>query len=159
MMYNDKEDVAVIGMQMSEAEGCETRISDWINHGIPMVISNRGGMPLQVIKDKSGIVLDFDKPGFDFERGVEEVSRLIVDRDAYKQARQNTFEAARTHNKREYTTTANVTRFARAFTRALRGERPDKVWRIQEMLEVDSAGTKRDAAASHLAGLNLAEAA
>src|SRR5680860_288771 len=55
----------VVALQTSEAEGCETRVSDWIRHGVPVVVSNRGGIPLQVVEGKSGSVLDFDKQDYD----------------------------------------------------------------------------------------------
>ena len=47
-------------MQTSSAEGLETRVSDAIKHGRPVVVSNRGGIKTQVVEGESGIVLDYD---------------------------------------------------------------------------------------------------
>lgn len=122
-------------MQTSEAEGCETRISDWIRHGVPVVVSNRGGMSLQVVEGQSGVVIDFDKPDFDLQTGAEFIASLISDHDQYAEVRKNTLELADVFNNREFTTTANATRFLRIFYNILNGYEADKVWKIADMIE------------------------
>jgi glycosyltransferase involved in cell wall biosynthesis len=134
---------AHIGVQMSDAEGCETRISDWIEHGVPVAASNRGGMPLQVIPKKSGIVLDYEQPDFDIERGADFISNLMVHPEKYRELSDSTKATAEAYNRREYTTTANVTRQLRAFARTLAGQSADKTWKIRDMEELDSAGTEQ----------------
>lgn len=133
-MHKPENGAVHIGAQMSDAEGCETRISDWIEHGTPMVVRDVGGMPMQVLEGRSGIILDSSRPDFDIERAAEFASDLIVNPEKYEALSQTTLEAAHAHNRREYTTTANVTRQLRAFGRALGGQPADKAWRISELV-------------------------
>lgn len=126
----------VVAMQTSEAEGCETRISDWIRHGVPVVVSNRGGMSLQVVEGKSGLVLDFDKPDYDIDRGATFISELMMDGEKYAAITKSTRELAEDFNNREFTTTANATRLLRVFYSVLNGKKADKVWKISEMIDM-----------------------
>ena len=150
MMYNQNPDTALVALQMSTAEGCETRIGDWINHGIPAAVANVGGMPLQIREGESGLILGTNSDQGRHERPNEvaeselnyaaaAISDLIIDRDSYKGLRETTFAASKEFNKREYTTTANVTRFARMFHRTFNGLTPDKVWKIQDMIDMAEA--------------------
>jgi glycosyltransferase involved in cell wall biosynthesis len=132
-MYNSDPDAVVLGAQMSDAEGCETRITDWIEHDIPTIVAKRGGMPLQVIEGESGIVLDFDKPDLDFGRGVAFAADMITNREAYRAMRERTHAASESHNKREYTTTANLIRWLRVFDGVLTERPADKTWQIKHM--------------------------
>jgi glycosyltransferase involved in cell wall biosynthesis len=127
----------IIALQTSEAEGCETRISDWIRHGVPVVVSNRGGMSLQVVEGKSGLVLDFDKPDYDIERGALFISHLMVDDKKYATMTKSTKELAESFNNREFTTTANATRLLRVFCSAINGKKADKIWKISEMININ----------------------
>jgi glycosyltransferase involved in cell wall biosynthesis len=120
-------------MQTSEAEGLETRISDWIRHGVPVVVANRGGMPLQVVEGASGIVLDYEKPDRDIERGAGFISRLMLDTEEYESMRKSTIEAAERYNNREFITTANTTRLLRVFSRVLTGGEADRQWKMSEL--------------------------
>ncbi len=133
--YDDAKTPALVAMQTSEAEGCETRISDWIRHGVPVVVSNRGGMSLQIIEGESGCVIDFDKPGYDIEKGAEFISRLMTDRELYASMRKSTQAAADNFNNREFTTTANVTRWLRVFHHVFAGTKADKTWKISELIK------------------------
>lgn len=133
---------SALGLQTSEAEGLENRITDWIEHGVPVVISNRGGMPLQVIEGKSGHILDFDKPDFDLERGSTIIAELLMNNDKYNALKQATIVAGHEFNRREFTTTANVTRWLRIFDKTLAGHTADKVWRVSEMLGTKPALAK-----------------
>ena len=127
----------LVALQTSEAEGCETRITDWIRHGVPLVISNRGGMKLQVNDGESGLILDYDKPDFDVERGAKWIADLMLKDGRYQDLRESTLQAAEEFNSREFTTVANTTRLLRLFSRVLEGEPADRQWRIQDMTEGD----------------------
>jgi glycosyltransferase involved in cell wall biosynthesis len=125
----------LVALQTSEAEGCETRISDWIKHGVPVVVSNRGGMSLQVVEGKSGFILDFDKPDYDLERGTNFIYNLMTNYDEYIRFRHDTLDMAKQYNNREFSTTANTTRLMRIFDRVLAGIEADKVWKISELVD------------------------
>jgi glycosyltransferase involved in cell wall biosynthesis len=128
-----------IVMQTSDAEGMETRISDAIKHGKPVVISNRGGMKTQVVEGESGIVLDYDKPGYGLDRGATFMAGLLTDRAAYDAMAESTKRQARELNLREFTTTANVTRFLRIGNRLRAGvTEADKIWKMSEMVAARS---------------------
>lgn len=119
-------------MQTSDAEGLETRVSDAIMHGKPVVVSNRGGIKTQVAEGKSGIILDYDKPGHDLERGAEFMSDLLMDPIAYQAMVDSTKEQAVAFNSREFTTTANVARWMRIFKNLQAGEEADRLWKITD---------------------------
>ncbi len=139
LMYHSQNDdriSEVVAMQPSEAEGCETRISDWIKHGVPVVVSNRGGMSLQIVKGKSGIVMNYDKPDFDLNSGVDYIYELMTNYDKYTRSRNDTLEMARVYNNREFSTTANVTRLARICDRVLTVQKADKVWKISDLVDL-----------------------
>lgn len=136
MYYSHDRTSELVAMQTSEAEGCETRISDWIRHGIPVVVSNRGGMSLQVVVGKSGFILDFNKPDYDLGRGADFIYNLMIDYKKYMQFRKSTLGMAEKYNNREFSTTANVARLARVFNDVLTDKKADKVWRISELVDM-----------------------
>lgn len=127
----------LVALQTSEAEGCETRISDWIRHGVPVVVANRGGMPLQVVEDKSGFVLDYDKSDFDLDRGAEIIVDLMTSHDTYAVMRKSTLEQAESFNNREFTTTANATRFLRICCRLHDNLSADRAWKIDDLVKIE----------------------
>ena len=120
-------------MQTSEAEGLETRVSDAIVHGKPVVVSNRGGIKTQVVEGKSGIVLDYDNLDAELARGAQFMSNLLLDEVAYKVMVASTIETAEELNKREFVTTANVARFLRIFNNLLTGKPADKLWKMEDI--------------------------
>ncbi|HEY5153019.1 MAG TPA: glycosyltransferase, partial [Candidatus Saccharimonadales bacterium] len=132
-------------MQTSDAEGLETRVSDAIKHGKPVVVSNRGGIKTQVLEGQSGMVLDYDKPGHDLDRGAEFMSYLLTHPAAYEAMVETTARQAKTFNLREFTTPANAARLLRIFNRLLEqpGAAADKTWLMSEM-------TATSARASHV---------
>jgi glycosyltransferase involved in cell wall biosynthesis len=131
----DGDDTAqIVGIQTSEAEGCETRISDWIRHGVPAVVFNNGGMPLQVQEGVSGYILDYQKEDHDMQRGAKIISELMRDPKEYARLRVSSQKAGNEFNDREFTTTANVTRIARTIGRSIEGKAADKVWKISNMI-------------------------
>ena len=130
---NSQQPIQIVAMQTSEAEGCETRISDWIRHGVPVVVSSRGGMSLQVVEDKSGLVLDFDKSDFDIERGSSFIYDLMTDNEKYMDMVKSTRNQSKKFNDCEFTTTANATRLLRIFSNIIDGQKADKIWKISEL--------------------------
>ncbi|MGH7195159.1 MAG: glycosyltransferase [Candidatus Saccharimonadales bacterium] len=126
--------VSDIGMQTSEAEGCETRITDWIEHGVPVVVSNRGGMPLQIVEGQSGHIIDFDQPDFDIESGAEFINQLLTDPEKYASMSASTRELGHKFNSREFTTTANATRWLRIFNALEAGDPADKTWQVGQLV-------------------------
>lgn len=122
-----------LGMQTSEAEGCETRITDWIDHGVPVIVSNRGGMSLQIIEGESGFVLDYDKPDFDLERGAEFASQFMTDKGLSTTMYEGTAEANRSFNSREFSTVSNAIRWARIFGDVLANRPADKHWLTHQL--------------------------
>ena len=123
----------MIGMQTSEAEGMETRITDWIKHGIPVVITDRGGMPLQVKQGESGFVIPDNVDGKpDLDKGAEFIINLLSDQEAYLSFRDSTLRAYHTYNAREFSTIANVIRWLRLSGRILAGQSADRKWLLTE---------------------------
>jgi glycosyltransferase involved in cell wall biosynthesis len=137
---------STIMMQTSDAEGLETRASDGIKHGKPVVVSNRGGIKTQVVEGESGIILDYDKPGYDLERGAEFMARLLTDPVAYKAMIESTARQAKIFNLREFTTPANVARLLRIGNRLLEEPRhmSDKLWKMSEMVATESSAGERE---------------
>ncbi len=133
----EAEPAAVFGMQTSEAEGCETRISDFIRHKVPMVVANRGGMPLQVVEGQSGFILDFDRSDFDLKRGADIISEHMMNPEKYAALTESTLRMAETFNNREFTTVANAIRWLRIFKSVLDGTPADKRWKISELAEAE----------------------
>jgi len=135
--------------QMSTAEGCETRISDGRNHGLPVVISNRGGMSTQVLGEGlSATIVDYDGGRKDEEltRGATYMADLLTDPGLYEAAVDEAMAHAETHNRRNFGTVSNATRFLRVFNRVLAGEaEADKVWLMHELVEQEplTAGGRR----------------
>ena len=132
--------IPIIAMQLSTAEGCETRITDSIIHGVPVVISNRGGMSAQ-IPDGKGLTLNFDRDDLDIPEAAEYMSNLIAKPDAYAEARQQTLEQAETYNKLEFVTSANFIRMFRVCANVLEGVPADKRWRITKDFNTPEAPT------------------
>ncbi len=135
MYYNGDKTAELVAMQTSEAEGCETRISDWIKHGVPVLVSNRGGMSLQVVEEKSGFVMNYDKFDYDLECGADFIYALMTNYEKYMQFRHSTLDIAEKYNNREFSTTANVTRLTRVFNGVLVGKKADRVWKVSELVD------------------------
>lgn len=126
-----------IGLQMSEAEGCETRITDWIKHGIPTVIANRGGMPSQVVEGHSGYILDQDQPDKELPIGAALIASLLTDRRAYDSLRKSTLKKSREFNERDFSTQANVTRLLRVCHNVLSDKPADRKWHMGDLPHPD----------------------
>ncbi len=120
-------------MQTSDAEGLETRVSDAIKHGRPVVVSNRGGIKTQVVENRSGIILDYDKPGCELDRGAEFMMQLLMDDEAYASIVESTKAEAKNLNLREFSTVANVARFLNIGKRLRAGRPAHKTWKMADL--------------------------
>lgn len=118
----------------ADAEGWEDIITWAVNKGIPAVVNRPGGPKYQVIEGQSGFVVDFDNP-----EEVRQIARTIAwymaHPEEYARLREQTLQVARDYNKREFVTTANVTRSLRVCNNLLSNNRMDPRWRISEMAE------------------------
>ena len=131
---SDEEDNSqIVALQMSDAEGCETRITDWILHGVPVMISNRGGMHLQIQEGESGFILDYDKPDHDIERGADIVTGLMTNTTEYMKVRRSTERVATYFNRRDFSTGLNALRWLRIINRTLNGQPADRLWRAKDL--------------------------
>lgn len=112
-------------MQTSDAEGCETRISDGVQHGLPIVISNRGAMYTQIPSkarkgSKSSYIMDYDKPGHDLDNGAEFMANLLTDKEAYAEASKEALQHAAEYNRVEFSTISNGLRWLGIMSREMR---------------------------------------
>ncbi|MCH7640846.1 glycosyltransferase [Patescibacteria group bacterium] len=71
---------AKIYLQLSYKEGFEDKISASLLMGVPVIIYNVGGMPLQVIEGKSGYIVDKGDTG----KVAEHMFQLLADSDLHK---------------------------------------------------------------------------
>ena len=122
-------------MQPSTAEGFETRVTDAIIHGIPVVVSNRGGIKTQVIEGLSGMVLDFDQEDHELSKGADFISYHLMNRVAYDELVETTKAAAAEYNKREFVTRANAARWMRLFITLQNGTPIDRKWKMSDFVE------------------------
>lgn len=126
---------AYIGLQPSLYEGFETRASDWLWHGKPVIVSNRGGLPLQVHNKKSGFIVNPE----DTEQFARLITQLVVNKDQYKEMSDWAKLYGRTYNYQEFSTVANAIRWVNLYSRLLNGgPRGDSRWRIGELIDNQS---------------------
>jgi glycosyltransferase involved in cell wall biosynthesis len=97
---------AKIALQPSTKEGFESRVTDAILQGVPVIGSDRGGIPLQIVEGKSGHVID----PYDTEAWAERIVGLMTDDEAYDAMRRSTRELAEAKNY-AFTTVPNVVRW------------------------------------------------
>lgn len=129
-----RSDAAMVGIQLSEKEGCETRISDEIEHGLPVIAFNNGGMPLQIIEGESGFVLDFSKPDHDLNRGADIIKELLINNESYAKIQKSTIETGKSFNRRNFGTISNVLRILRTMI-CVNSDLPiDKYWKMDEII-------------------------
>jgi glycosyltransferase involved in cell wall biosynthesis len=127
-------DAPMVGIQLSEKEGCETRISDEIEHGIPVVAFNNGGMPLQILEGRSGYILDYGLADHDLERGADIISRLMMNAEEYDHLQKTTKEAGETFNRVNFGTISNITRILRTMTIIHKAGSIDKLWLMDDLV-------------------------
>lgn len=137
-------------MQTSDAEGLENRVGDAIRHGKPVVISNRGGIKTQVVEGESGVILDYDQPGHDLERGAAFMAEMLTDPAAYAEMQARVSRQAATLIAREFTTTANMARMLRIANHLERNpDAPaDRLWKMADIEAAAAADQARAAAAA-----------
>ena len=92
-----------LALQPSTKEGFESRVTDAILQGIPVLGSSRGGIPLQIVPGQSGYVLDPE----DIQAWVDKIYALMTDHIAYERLCESTRLLAKAHNY-EFTTVPNA---------------------------------------------------
>jgi glycosyltransferase involved in cell wall biosynthesis len=108
---------ATLALQPSTKEGFESRVSDAIFQGVPVIGSERGGIPLQIVEGESGHVAD----PFDTDRWAELITSLMTDKARYSALRDKTIEHAKTTNRR-FTTVPNAIRWLGLSARLLQDD-------------------------------------
>jgi glycosyltransferase involved in cell wall biosynthesis len=81
-------------IQPSTVEGFETRVSDAIDKGIPVIGTTGTGIEVQILPGLSGFVFD----ARDHHAWATCIVDLLVDQDWYLTLKRTTLEAAETHN-------------------------------------------------------------
>ena len=109
--HNDKAINAVLrsaklALQPSLAEGFESRVTDAIFLGVPVIGSDRGGIPLQIIEGKSGYVL----PPAETRQWADRIVDLMTNHDHYLQLKLSTRDMFDKHNSK-FTTVRNAIRW------------------------------------------------
>lgn len=97
---------ATLALQPSTKEGFESRVTDAILQGVPVIGSDRGGIPLQIAEGKSGYVAD----PHDTDRWANLMSEFVTDVPKYESLRKSTAELAISNNYR-FTTIPNALRW------------------------------------------------
>ncbi len=90
-------------LQPSIAEGFESRVTDAIWVGVPVIGSTEGGIPLQILEGLSGFI----RNPYDFDAWADIIVDLATNEKRYQLLRDTTLEAAKTHNVR-FTTIKNA---------------------------------------------------
>ncbi|TID15851.1 glycosyltransferase family 4 protein [Venturia nashicola] len=70
---------AKIALQLSTREGFEVKVSEALRKGIPVIATNAGGIPLQVVHTKSGFIVE---PG-DYKNVAVFIHALLSNSDLY----------------------------------------------------------------------------
>lgn len=70
---------ARIALQLSTREGFEVKVSEALHKGIPVIATNTGGIPLQVVHTKSGFIVE---PG-DYKAVASHIHALLSNPDVY----------------------------------------------------------------------------
>ena len=112
----------------SEAEGFEHRSAESTRKYVPSIVSNRGGLPLQVEDGVNGFVMDFDKIEEELDRVAEKITDSIIYPEQYEALKASTKVKAEEYIKREIGTVSSVIRWARA----LQGQ-GDRDWLLDNL--------------------------
>jgi glycosyltransferase involved in cell wall biosynthesis len=122
----------------STAEGFEHRATESIIKGVPAIVSNRGGLPLQVKEGVSGLVLNLDKLhnqndlstiDDELERAADFVVNSIIHPEKYEALKASTQKEAEEFSSRDIGTVSAVTRYAIA----LQG-RGNRSWLLDDLM-------------------------
>jgi len=95
---------AKLALQPSIAEGFEARVTDAIVLGVPVIGSNRGGIPLQIKEGESGYVID----PHDTDQWAQRITELMTDDSLYADLKVTTAQRAKDYNE-QFTTIQNET--------------------------------------------------
>lgn len=101
-------------IQPSTKEGFESRVTDAILQGKPVIGSRRGGIPLQIVAGRSGFIIDPE----DTDAWAEHICELMANDVYYEHIRAQVKELATTFNY-EYTTVPNALNWLHMSTVAL----------------------------------------
>jgi glycosyltransferase involved in cell wall biosynthesis len=71
---------AHVALQLSTREGFEVKVSEALHHGVPVIATNRGGIPLQVQHLRSGFLVNSE----DHMQVAKYLHHLFTDGEAYK---------------------------------------------------------------------------
>lgn len=128
-------DETELGEQPSLEEGLETRVSDWIWHGKPVLGSSRGGIGLQIIEGQSGYIMD----PTNIRQWADKIVQIFTDRSEYDRLCAGARELGRTYNYREFSTVANAIRWVDLYIDLLQGRaNGSRRWRISEIVDGES---------------------
>lgn len=70
---------AHVALQLSTREGFEVKVSEALHHGVPIIATRRGGIPLQLEHGKSGFLVDVGE----YDAVANYLNHLFTDHDAY----------------------------------------------------------------------------
>jgi glycosyltransferase involved in cell wall biosynthesis len=71
---------ARVALQLSTREGFEVKVSEALHHGVPIIATRRGGIPLQVEHGKSGFLVDVGE----HDVVANYLNHLFTDKEAYE---------------------------------------------------------------------------
>jgi glycosyltransferase involved in cell wall biosynthesis len=91
---------AHVALQLSTREGFEVKVSEALHHGVPIIATRRGGIPLQVEHGKSGFLVDVGE----HDAVANYLNHLFTDDEAYDRMS----EYASTHVSDEVSTVGNA---------------------------------------------------
>lgn len=119
--HNDKAINALLkgsslALQPSTKEGFESRVSDALFQGVPVIGSDRGGIPLQIVHGESGHVVD----PHDTDTWAEIIADTLTDPAKYNQLLEGVAKHAVEHNKKNFTTVSNAIRWLGLSAKVLR---------------------------------------
>jgi glycosyltransferase involved in cell wall biosynthesis len=136
---------AKIALQLSTREGFEVKVSEALHHGRPVIASNRGGIPLQVIRNFAGFVVDPDEPDYHAH-----VAKYMFHLFSDEEDRRAMSAYAKAHISDEVSTVGNALSWLYLADRLSGGERvePDTRW-INDMAR-DEAGFPVDVSETRL---------
>lgn len=72
---------AKVALQLSTREGFEVKVSEALHKGVPIIATNAGGIPLQVVDKKSGFIVEAD----DYKAVAKHLHELLTDDKLWKE--------------------------------------------------------------------------
>lgn len=82
-----------VALQLSHKEGFEDKVSAALYKSKPVIVSNAGGIPLQVTKNKNGFLVE---PG-DTQKVAEYLKILVTDKALYRKMKKNAAKLVKPH--------------------------------------------------------------